>query len=101
MSATVVNDSDEKRYEVFADGRRAGMVEYRVEPGTISFVHTEIDSEFEGEGLGSTLVRHVLDDARARRLRVQPLCSFVRHYIAEHGEYLDLVPDDQRERFGL
>jgi hypothetical protein len=33
---------------------------------------------------------------------VLPLCPFVRGYIAGHpDDYLDLVPEDQRENFQL
>jgi predicted GNAT family acetyltransferase len=33
----------------------------------------------------------VLDDARARDLRVRPDCPFLAQYIDEHPEYADLV----------
>jgi hypothetical protein len=32
---------------------------------------------------------------------VLPFCPFVKSYIERHGELLELVPADQRERFGL
>jgi hypothetical protein len=32
---------------------------------------------------------------------VLPFCPFIRRYIAEHGDYLDLVPKSERERFAL
>jgi predicted GNAT family acetyltransferase len=32
---------------------------------------------------------------------VLPYCSYVSHYIAEHPEYKELVPADQRRGFGL
>ena len=30
-----------------------------------------------------------------------PLCPFVRAYIRDHAEYLDLVPEAERARFEL
>jgi predicted GNAT family acetyltransferase len=54
-------------------------------------VHTEVDPEFEGSGLGGKLVAGALDDVRAQGRRVQPLCPFVAKYIARHPEYADLV----------
>jgi predicted GNAT family acetyltransferase len=32
-----------------------------------------------------------LADIRARGLKVRPQCSFVRHVIAQHPEFADLV----------
>ena len=37
------------------------------------------------------MARYVLDDARTRRLRVRPVCPFIRAYIQGHAEYQDLV----------
>ena len=43
----------------------------------------------------------MLAAARERGLTVLPYCSFVRHYIQQHPEYVDLVADDDRPHFGL
>ena len=103
MSAEpVVTDVPERhRFEIVVDGERAGLAGYRAAPGRITFTHTEIDDAFEGRGLGSTLVRAALDTARERGLAVRPECPFVRSYIARHPDYVDLVPEDERERFAL
>jgi predicted GNAT family acetyltransferase len=90
-----------ERFVITADGQPAGFVQYQLEAGLIVFTHTEIDPRFEGRGLASALIRHVLDEARARRIGVLPLCPFVRAYIARHGDYLDLVPAGRRGAFGL
>ncbi|HEY8001842.1 MAG TPA: GNAT family N-acetyltransferase [Solirubrobacterales bacterium] len=101
MEVRVTDNQAEHRYEVHSGGRLAGFVTYREEPGRISFTHTEIDDEFEGQGLGSTLVSEALDDARKRGLSVLPFCPFVNAYIKRHHEYVDLVPESDRKRFGL
>jgi predicted GNAT family acetyltransferase len=46
-------------------------------------------------------VQAALDAARRRKLAVIPECPFVRGWLAKHPEYQDLVPADERERFGL
>jgi len=100
-SIEVVDRSDEERYEVLVDGRVAGFTQYRVRPGLVAFVHTEIDERLEGHGLASRLISTALDDARAKGLAVLPFCPFVNGYIKRHTEYLALVPADYREPFGL
>jgi predicted GNAT family acetyltransferase len=101
MELRVADNADEERYEVLADGELAGFVTYRRAPGRISLLHTEVDDAFEGHGIGGTLVRAALDDARARGLAVLPFCPFVRSYIKHHPEYLGLVPERERGRFEL
>jgi predicted GNAT family acetyltransferase len=101
MAVEVRDNADEQRYEAWVDGELAGFTTYRSRPGLIAFVHTEIESAFEGHGVGSALVKHELDDARRRGLDVMPFCPFVNAYIENHREYADLVPETQREAFGL
>jgi predicted GNAT family acetyltransferase len=101
-SSFVVRDAPERdRFEIEADGAVAGFVQYRRRPGTISFLHTEIDPEYEGEGLGGALVSVALDEARREGVGVLPFCPFVRSYIEHHAEYLDLVPEERRADFRL
>lgn len=90
----VVDNPAELRYELLVDGRRAGFIAYRTEPGVVVLVHTDIDPAVEGRGLGSVLAAGALDDLRARELRVVPLCPFVAAYIRRHPEYGDLVVAD-------
>jgi hypothetical protein len=101
METTVSDDAAGDRYVITADGAAAGFVQYRSRPGLIAFVHTEVDERMEGRGLGGTLIRGALDDARARGLAVLPFCPFVNSYIQQHPEYQDLVPEAYREEFGL
>jgi predicted GNAT family acetyltransferase len=100
-SIDVSDNPDEDRFEIRVDGELAGFSQYRQRPAGLAFTHTEIDDRFEGQGLGSRLVSHALDDARERGFAVLPLCPFVRSYIERHSEYLDLVPEAKRGEFGL
>ena len=52
--------------------------------------HTEVPREFEGRGIGSALVKAMLELARAEGLKVKPLCSFVSAYMQRHPEFADL-----------
>ncbi|WP_017614515.1 GNAT family N-acetyltransferase [Nocardiopsis salina] len=91
MATEVVNRPDERRYEIISDGEVAGYSEYILTNDLMTFTHTEIDTAFEGKGLGGTLVRGALDDVRGRGLSVLPLCPFVKGWIERHPDYVDLV----------
>ncbi|HWD51172.1 MAG TPA: GNAT family N-acetyltransferase, partial [Acidimicrobiales bacterium] len=77
----VILNPDEKRYELWSGDRLDGFASFRERPGAIDVFHTLIEPELEGHGLGGRLVAGVLDDARARGLRVVPTCSFVGYYV--------------------
>jgi predicted GNAT family acetyltransferase len=98
---TVVDNADGERYEIRVDDEPAGFLRYRLRPEQIELVHTEIDEEFEGRGLGSRLISFALDDARERGLVVLPICPFVNDYIRRHRQYVDLVPEGRRKDFEL
>jgi predicted GNAT family acetyltransferase len=94
---TSVADAPERnRYEITLDGQLAGFVPYRRTPGRIALLHTEIDDAHQGAGLAGTLVRAVLDAARADGLAVAPYCPYVAGWIARHPAYADLVPERHR-----
>jgi len=82
----VVNNTGAHRYEARVDGRVAGIAQYQLTDELIVFTHTEVDGEFEGQGVGGALVRGALD-----LRRVLPLCPFVKAWIARHRDYRDLV----------
>lgn len=101
MQLRVSENTDRNRFEVFADGELAGFVTYTIQDGQISFPHTETFPRFQHRGVASALIRDALDAARERGMSVLPLCGFVSWFIDRNREYLDLVPADQRARFGL
>lgn len=101
MQTEVVENGAQHRFEVHVDGRLAGFTAYQSHPGGYTFTHTEIDPEDEGKGVGSTLVRGVLDEMRRRGLTVRPVCPFVLTFLRRHPDYVDLVPALERARFGL
>jgi len=97
----ILDVAEWSRFEIHVGGTLAGFAQYKAEPGTITFIHTEIDSRYEGQGLAGKLIRFALDDARGRSLAVYPDCPFVRGWIEQHPDYLDLVPPEARPLYNL
>lgn len=87
----VVDNPAQGRFEARLGGRVAGFSTYRVVGDRVVFLHTEVDPEFEGRGIGSRLVGGALDEVRSRGLLVTPRCPFVAAHIQRHPEYADLV----------
>lgn len=89
----VENRPHDGQYVVELDGHTA-FLNYELRGRTMIMTHTEVPPEFEGRGIGSFLVKTVLDDARSKDLAVVPVCPFVRSYIRDNPEYRDLVNFD-------
>ena len=101
MQTSVVDVPARGRFEIRVGDRTVGLASYHVENDTMTLPHTEIDPAVGGQGLGTALVAGVLAAARERGLHVLPYCSFVRHYIQQHPEDVDLVAEDDRGHCGL
>lgn len=91
MTIEVTDAPEAKRFEARVDGKLAGFIQYQVRPDAVVLVHTQVLDEFEGKGVGSVLVRRVLDDIRARDGKIIPTCPFVAEYIRRHPDYLSVV----------
>ena len=87
----VADNPAQNQFEGRLDDQIVAHSEYRLAPGVITFVHTEVDPAFEGRGLGGTLASNALDDVRSRGLRVVARCPFIAAYIRRHREYADLL----------
>jgi predicted GNAT family acetyltransferase len=101
MDTTVEDVPEKGRFEVRIGDQVVGLASYHVEGGTMTLPHTEVDPRVGGQGIGTALVAGVLEAARERGLHVLPYCSFVRHYIQQHPETIDLVAHEDRPHFGL
>ncbi|MEV4183021.1 GNAT family N-acetyltransferase [Streptosporangium canum] len=78
-------------FEAEVGGKHAGQLEFVRRDGVIVYTHTEVDAEFEGNGVGGALVRAALDGARAEGVKIVPRCPFVKTWIERHPDYADLV----------
>jgi len=91
--AHLVRDNPERsRYELEAEGETA-FATYEREGDTLAITHTFTPPALRGKGIAGDLVAGFLDDARARGLRIRPVCSYVVAYFQRHPEQRDLLAD--------
>jgi predicted GNAT family acetyltransferase len=101
VEISIVNNADVRHVELCVDGKIVGFLAYERTADVLSFTEIETDLALAGQGLGVVLVHRALDAASADGMSVLPVCEFVRDFIERHPRYLELVPADRRERFGL
>jgi predicted GNAT family acetyltransferase len=91
VELVVTDNAEQRRYEGRQGSEVVGFILYRLDPGRITLIHTEVAPALEGKGIASQLVTGALDDIRRRGLTIVPICPFVRAYLRRHPEYADLV----------
>ena len=89
MADGVRDNPEGHRFELDLDGHTA-FATYQRTDGVLTILHTEVPKELNGRGIGSKLVRGLLDIARREGVKVLPLCPFVAAYMDKHPEYADL-----------
>lgn len=91
VELSIVDAPENGRYEARLGDEVVGWVDYRRLRGRIAAIHTEVRPEFEGRGIGSRLVRHVIADARGQGLGITPVCPLFAAYFERHPDEADIV----------
>jgi uncharacterized protein len=82
---TITRNADADRFEV-ADAPDQAHLGFREDGGRLVLIHTEVADEFEGEGVGSALVREALAYAQREDLTIVPECAFVARWLERHPD---------------
>ncbi len=101
MATDVHKNDDKNRFEISIDGELAGYADYTLEDKTYAMPRTEVFDQFGGSGIGSQLVVESLKIIRDEGNQVLPYCPFIPTVITKHPEFVELVPESERSRFGL
>jgi uncharacterized protein len=87
----IINNKKLYRFEAALPGGEIAEVEYRWLKGNMVIMHTLVPAAGRGNGVGSMLVKYVLDYIREHGLKTIIYCPFAAKYVKNHPEYNDLV----------
>jgi len=99
-SYAIRDNSEEHRFEADLGDGSVASAEYRLLPDKIVFTHTQVPPAYEGQGIGSALIRFALASARTRGLKVVPVCPFFAAYFKKHAEEQELLDPACRRPLG-
>ncbi|MBY8855503.1 N-acetyltransferase [Nocardia sp. CA2R105] len=89
--SSVVRNDAQLRYEIWYQDRLAGFAEYRERENDTVFIHTEVDTEYAGKGLGGILAEAAIEDVVERGRTIVPRCPFIKSWLDKHPQYDDHV----------
>ncbi len=89
---TVTRNTAQHRYDASIDGSTvAGFIDVLETPELVVIKHTEVDTAYEGRGIGSALAQASLEDIRERQLKALVVCPFINRWLRDHPEYRDVL----------
>ncbi len=86
----IIHDVVRQRFESPA-GAALASLSYVIEGERVILDHSFVPGELRGRGIAAALARRALDEARQRRWKIVPRCSYVAGFIERHPEFADLV----------
>ncbi len=77
----IVNNLAETRFQTVVGGHLA-LLNYRVSDSVLRIDYVYVPAAYRGRGIAGQLMEAALAHARSEGLRVDPVCSYARAYIA-------------------
>ena len=83
---------DNGKFFIEENDRQIALMTYKkTGDGVITIDHTEVDSNFRGEGLGEDLVAETVEFARENNLKIVPTCPFAKKVIDDKPKFQDVL----------
>lgn len=76
-------------FEIIYEGSKAGHLNFTEKDGVLDLIHTEVDSQYSGKGLGKELVKGAADYAVSNNLKIKGSCPYAKKVLEESAEYTD------------
>lgn len=87
-----MDNGDAKRFQFELDHGEMARIEYiKTGDKRIYLTHTEVPQDYGGQGIGSEIIRQVLEHIKADGWTLIPLCPFVAKYLQRHPQWKALV----------
>lgn len=90
----VTQNKAENRFETRINSQLSKL-DYIEDKDTFVITHVGVHPEHRGYGVAGKLTQAGLEYAKARSLRVVPMCSYAAAYMRRNSKYLDLMKQKQ------
>ncbi|CAN5280656.1 GNAT family N-acetyltransferase [soil metagenome] len=79
-------------FKAVIDGREAGKMTYtKSSDNQITIDHTEVNSEYQGEGVGNAMVVKAAEYAREENFKIYPQCTYAKKVMERSSDFDDVL----------
>lgn len=90
IDTAVSDNTDRSQYEMPVDGQLV-FARYRRHGAVVAILHVEAPVALRGSGAAGRLMQGIVEIARAKGDKLQPLCSYAAAWMRRHPESNDLL----------
>lgn len=91
LDAKVRENPEQHRFERSIHDGSIAAAYYRNDGGKLVFVHTEVPSQFSGQGIATDLARGTFELLRQSGRKAMLTCPFMVQFASTHPEFADVV----------
>lgn len=74
------------------EDRNAGRINYSLSGDSIITIeHTEVNQEFQGQGVGQDLVKNAVEYARDNNFKIISQCPYAKKILKKNSDYEDVL----------
>jgi predicted GNAT family acetyltransferase len=86
----IINNESERRFEISINGLLSKL-DYIQDKDTFVITHVGVHPDLRGQGVAGKLTQAGLEFAKAKSLRVIPMCAYAAAYIRRNPQYAELT----------
>ncbi|MDY3036301.1 MAG: GNAT family N-acetyltransferase [Absicoccus sp.] len=86
----IIHEPDKNRVAAYDEKTCIGKCEYTVKDSIWQLIHTEVDPAYGGQGIARKLVAQVVQEARNRGVKIDPICSYAQKEFQRNPDYHDV-----------
>ena len=87
----IIDQDGTGQIQLYSEGHNAGLMEIAINGTVLSVFHTEVFRQYEGKGFAKILLGALVDLAKQKGLKINPLCPYVHMQFKRHAsEYRDI-----------
>lgn len=84
-------EGDNNRSAAYKNGKLIGECEFSPSESRWIIAHTGVRPAYEGQGIAKKLVLKVIEAARAKQVKILPLCPYAKKMMCGKEEYQDVL----------
>ena len=68
-----------------------GICEFKVSDEGWNIFHTEVNSDYKGQGIAKRLLDVIVNEARNKKIKIIPECSYAKKVMIGNDNYNDVI----------